>query len=87
MKPNISLINALMRITCGFTILAWGTSKMVRRPYCASYLWVTMAGAMKVAEGITRYCPMVAMYDQMKHYQCACDEEHKHQEEEIVNPS
>ena len=58
LQPNIGILNALIRITLGLTILSWSTAKLVKRPYCHSYLWVAMCGAMKVAEGIVRYCPV-----------------------------
>ena len=48
----------MIRITIGLTVLSWSTAKLVKRPYCQSYLWVAMCGAMKVAEGIVRYCPI-----------------------------
>ena len=62
MKPNIGLINAFIRITCGLTMLAWSTSKMVKRPWRESFIVVAMLGGMKVAEGITRFCPLTALY-------------------------
>ncbi|HEX7066199.1 MAG TPA: DUF2892 domain-containing protein [Bacillales bacterium] len=58
MKPNISVLNAIMRITCGLTALAWATSRLARRPHRMSFLIVAMLGAMKVGEGIHRYCPV-----------------------------
>jgi hypothetical protein len=58
---NIGIINAMIRITCGLTILAWCTSKLVKRPWRSSYLFMAMMGAMKVAEGIVRYCPLTAL--------------------------
>ena len=57
-RPNIGILNALIRITIGLTVLSWSTAKLVKRPYCQSYLWVALCGAMKVAEGIVRYCPI-----------------------------
>ena len=57
-KQNIGIINALVRITCGLTILAWSTAKMVKRPWRDSYLFMAIMGAMKVGEGIVRYCPV-----------------------------
>jgi hypothetical protein len=62
-RPNIGIINALVRITAGLTILAWSTSKMVKRPWRDSYIWIAMLGAMKVGEGIVRYCPLTAAYE------------------------
>ncbi len=61
MKPNIGIINALIRITFGLTILAWSTSKLVKHPWRDSYLFAAFCGAMKVAEGIVRYCPVTAL--------------------------
>lgn len=57
-KPNISILNALMRITCGFTLLSWATAKMVKKPNKNSYMIVAMLAGMKVGEGILRYCPV-----------------------------
>ena len=57
-KQNIGMVNALIRITCGLTILAWSTAKLVKNPWCNSYLFMALMGAMKVAEGIVRYCPV-----------------------------
>ncbi|MBO0959265.1 DUF2892 domain-containing protein [Neobacillus sp. MM2021_6] len=60
-KPNIGMLNALIRITFGFTILAWSTAKLVKHPWRDSYLFAAFCGAMKVAEGIVRYCPVTAL--------------------------
>ncbi|MFD2445163.1 DUF2892 domain-containing protein [Bacillus sp. CGMCC 1.16607] len=65
-KPNIGLLNALIRITCGLTILAWSTSKLVKCPWRDSYLFTAMMGAMKVAEGIVRYCPITDLCKRLK---------------------
>lgn len=62
-RPNIGILNSLLRITMGLTILAWSTSKMVKRPWRDSYLFMAMMGAMKVGEGIVRYCPVTALYE------------------------
>ncbi|MCL6573151.1 MAG: DUF2892 domain-containing protein [Bacillus sp. (in: Bacteria)] len=63
LKPNIGILNALIRITIGLTILSWSTSKLVKHPLRDSYLFVALCGAMKVAEGIVRYCPVTALFD------------------------
>jgi hypothetical protein len=65
MKPNISVLNAIMRITCGLTAVAWATSRLARRPYRFSFLMIAMMGAMKVAEGIHRYCPVTDFFKQV----------------------
>ncbi|WP_445505850.1 YgaP family membrane protein [Niallia sp. 03091] len=62
-KQNISLINALIRITFGFTFLAWSTAKLARREYKQSYLLIMLLAAMKIAEGIVRFCPVTALYN------------------------
>lgn len=62
-SSNIGIINALIRITVGFTILAWSTSKLARRPWRDSYLVMAVIGAMKVGEGILRYCPVTALFE------------------------
>lgn len=63
MKKNVGTYDALMRITCGLIGIAWGTARMVHRPHRSMPFFVTMASAMKVAEGITRFCPMLAMFN------------------------
>lgn len=58
MMKNIGILNALFRIACGLTILAWCTAKMVKRPWKESYVFLAFLGAMKVGEGILQYCPV-----------------------------
>jgi hypothetical protein len=60
--PNIGIINALIRITFGLTIVSLCTAKLVRRPRSNSYLIMIIMGAMKVAEGIVRYCPVTELF-------------------------
>ncbi|MCU9614301.1 DUF2892 domain-containing protein [Caldibacillus lycopersici] len=57
-KPNIGIVNALIRITAGLTLLSWCTAKLVKKPWRSSYIFLAAMGAMKVAEGIVRYCPV-----------------------------
>lgn len=61
-KPNIGMLNSLVRIMIGLTIVAWGTAKLAKKPWRDSYLVMIMLGAMKVAEGIVRYCPVTDLY-------------------------
>lgn len=79
MKPNISMMNAIMRITCGLTAIAWATSKMSRRRNCLSFIFVAMMGAMKVAEGIHRYCPVT---DILKNSTSGASRDHHHREKD-----
>lgn len=64
--PNISIINSLVRITCGFTFLSWSIAKMSRKPWKESYLFIAMLAGMKIGEGILRYCPVVDVMNQRK---------------------
>ncbi|TCS92793.1 YgaP family membrane protein [Hazenella coriacea] len=58
MKKNVGTIDAIIRISCGLVGLAWSASRS-RRGF--PFLFAMMS-AMKVAEGITRYCPMLALF-------------------------
>ncbi|WP_074432999.1 YgaP family membrane protein [Neobacillus dielmonensis] len=62
-KQNIGILNALIRITLGLTLLSWTTAKLVKQPWRDSYLFIAICAAMKVAEGIVRYCPVTALYE------------------------
>lgn len=59
MKKNVGRMDAYARIACGVFGVAWGTARMVRKPRQAGPVMVTMMSAIKVAEGITRFCPML----------------------------
>ncbi len=63
MRPNIGIVNALIRITCGLTMLAWSTSKYCKRPWRDSYIIVMALAAMKVGEGILRFCPITYLFE------------------------
>ncbi|MCE7792560.1 DUF2892 domain-containing protein [Salipaludibacillus sp. CUR1] len=79
-KPNIGTLNALIRITGGLILLSWGTAQLVKRPYRNFPLISVMAGAMKVAEGITRFCPVVFLYEERV-------QEHEEDDYSNINPS
>lgn len=52
---NVGTVDAYIRITVGLAALTW-----VGARNGGSWRWpVTLLGAMKVAEGITRYCPLL----------------------------
>ncbi|MDA8351640.1 MAG: DUF2892 domain-containing protein [Firmicutes bacterium] len=61
MQKNVGTWDALMRITLGFTGLAWGISRMIQKPHNMTPLLVALLSGMKVAEGITRFCPMLTV--------------------------
>lgn len=81
MRPNIGIVNALIRLTVGFTLLSWATSRLTRRPYRDSYLWLAFLAAMTIGEGITRFCPLVFAYDK---YQ---EGDQDYTEDPTINPS
>ncbi|GAB7387764.1 hypothetical protein BSNK01_16010 [Bacillaceae bacterium] len=61
MRKNVGTLDAMLRLIFGFTGLAWGTARMLRFPHRVMPLVVTMLSAMKVAEGLTRWCPMLSV--------------------------
>lgn len=61
-KPNIGILNALIRITCGLTILACTSAKLIKKPWRESYYILIFLSAMKVAEGIVRFCPITYLF-------------------------
>jgi hypothetical protein len=62
-KQNIGIVNALIRITIGLSVLAWSTAKHTKMPWRDSYILLGVLGAMKVAEGIVRFCPITALFE------------------------
>lgn len=80
MKPNIGIVNGLIRITIGLTLLSWASAKYSKKPWKDSQLLMMLIGAMKVGEGILRFCPMTFMYQEY----CKDDLEI---EEKTYNPS
>lgn len=61
MRKNVGLSDALIRITLGLVGLSYSTAKMVRCPHRTSPMIIAILSAMKVAEGIIRFCPMLTM--------------------------
>lgn len=55
MKKNVGDLDRHIRLTCGLFMLGHGIAK-------DSSLWIGL-GAMKVAEGISRYCPILDLFD------------------------
>ncbi|KGX90233.1 hypothetical protein N781_08285 [Pontibacillus halophilus JSM 076056 = DSM 19796] len=82
MRPNIGLLNAMLRIMFGFTLLSLTTARLTRRPWRRSYWMMAMIASMKIASGIVRYCPFTAMMDAR-----VDDEEEFDFEETTFNPS
>ncbi len=86
MKPNIGRMDAYCRITLGLAMLACSTAKFVHRPMGTAPLIGALIGGMKVAEGVTRFCPLVCLAEQqLDQYEWNNGgEKHK---ETTVNPS
>lgn len=59
MRTNVGTLDALFRISSGLFGLGWSISRMTRYPHRGTYLMVAMMSAMTVAQGVTRYCPML----------------------------
>ncbi|MDB5083433.1 MAG: hypothetical protein JWN30_319 [Bacilli bacterium] len=57
-KQNVGTWDAYVRIMGGLMALGYGIQRGVRRNDGASTLLMA-AGAMKVAEGLTRVCPLM----------------------------
>jgi hypothetical protein len=88
MRPNIGIVNSLIRITCGLSILAWATSRYCKKPWRDSYLIAIVLGAMKVGEGILRFCPITYMFQNSNGYFFDDEEGYEEDDEKIVyNPS
>ena len=51
MRQNVGQLDAYIRVTSGLTLLGWGIGK--------KSMPAMVAGSMKVAEGVTRFCPML----------------------------
>lgn len=66
MQKNVSPLEAVLRITGGLAGLAWSTALMVRHPGKGFPILMSMACAMQVAEGITRFCPMRQLIQKVK---------------------
>ena len=58
MKRNVGLLDAYIRLTFGLFLLGLGIARLVRRPNRAFPRFLLLAGAMRIAEGITRFCPL-----------------------------
>lgn len=58
---NISIRNALVRITMGLSMVAYGTSHLIKNPASNRGRMMIVLGAMKAGEGTLRYCPTKAV--------------------------
>lgn len=63
LEVNISERNAFIRLICGVSMVSFGTARMAKDSSSMIGTAMIVAGAMKVAEGIYQYCPIVALTD------------------------
>ena len=64
LEPNISDENGFMRLICGVASTSFGVARISRVSNCKIGHLLILLGAMKIAEGIYQYCPIVAMTQQ-----------------------
>ncbi|WP_186578451.1 YgaP family membrane protein [Aquibacillus kalidii] len=87
-KPNIGILNALIRITCGFVFLSYSTVRMVRHPLRKGSFFLSVMAAMKIGEGIVRYCPVTDWINKMEQEdQIENLRSNESQAENVINPS
>lgn len=60
-QANLSDKNAFCRFALGTSMTAFGIAKVSRNPSCMKGRLMIALGAMKMAEGIFKYCPSKAM--------------------------
>lgn len=57
MRRNIGHIDAYLRLVAGFLLLGWG----LRSRHPARAFWLMLLGAGRIAEGLMRWCPFMAV--------------------------
>jgi len=60
-QANLSEKNAFCRFAMGTSMTAYGIAKVSRNPDCTKGRLMIALGAMKMAEGIFKYCPTKAL--------------------------
>lgn len=64
MRKNVGTIDALCRLLLGFVGFGWAVSRLARsRFFQLNAFLLLILSAQKIAEGITRYCPVLAAFD------------------------
>ena len=61
MQKNVGIFDAICRITFGLAGLAYSIAKVRNNRFQRFPWFLALCSAMKVAEGILRYCPVLAM--------------------------
>ena len=60
-QANLSEKNAFCRFAMGTSLTAFGIAKVSRNPNCTKGRLMIALGAMKMAEGLFKYCPTKAL--------------------------
>ena len=67
-KENVGLLDAYLRLTLGFTVLGLGMRHKIPL--------AVLLGSMKIAEGVTRFCPILSWLDKdTLHWKCGSIQE------------
>ncbi|MFP7494434.1 DUF2892 domain-containing protein [Terribacillus saccharophilus] len=75
MKPNMGIIQALIRIAAGISMVGYATAALVTKPKQFTAHLTLLAGAIKIAEGIVRYCPSMTLINQFRQKRDSQEEE------------
>ncbi|WMT28582.1 DUF2892 domain-containing protein [Bacillus aerius] len=68
MKPNLGLMEALMRIACGMALCTVAGSLYARKPWSKMLLLGIILGGLKLGSGILRFCPVTYVCEQQNTY-------------------
>jgi hypothetical protein len=66
-ETNLSEKNSFCRFAMGASLTAFGIAKVSRNPDCTKGRLMIAFGAMKMAEGIFKYCPTKALLSSCMH--------------------
>ena len=69
-QANLSDRNAYCRFMLGTSMTAFGIAKVSRNPDCTKGKLMIAIGAMKMAEGVFKYCPIKS---DAEHQYAKCD--------------
>ncbi len=59
----------MIRIAAGVSMVGYATSALVTKPKQLTAHLTLLAGAIKIAEGIVRYCPSMTLINQFRQKQ------------------
>jgi Protein of unknown function (DUF2892) len=65
----MGIIQAMIRIAAGVSMVGYATAALVTKPKQLTAHLTLLAGAIKIAEGIVRYCPSMTLINQFRQKQ------------------